>query len=45
VGRCGGLAAAKRPVTPDPSTLPPWGDWYWDGTRWVLIDEDALADE
>jgi hypothetical protein len=27
------------------ATLPPWGDWYWDGERWVLIDEDALADE
>ena len=32
-------------MTPDPSTLPPWGDWFWDGTRWVLVDEDALADE
>jgi hypothetical protein len=32
-------------VTPDVSELPPWGEWHWDGERWVLIDEDALADE
>jgi hypothetical protein len=30
----------------DPNAvLPPYGDWFWDGTRWVLVDEDALADE
>ncbi len=32
-------------MTPDPSELPPWGDWYWDGEKWVLVDEDALTAE
>jgi hypothetical protein len=27
------------------AVLPPYGDWFWDGQRWVLVDEDALADE
>jgi hypothetical protein len=31
-------------LNPD-AVLPPWGDWFWDGTRWVLVDEDALTDE
>lgn len=32
-------------MTSDPSELPPWGDWYWDGEKWVLVDEDALTAE
>ena len=32
-------------MTPDPSELPPLGDWFWDGEKWVCVDEDALADE
>jgi hypothetical protein len=32
-------------LTDPAAALPPYGDWFWDGTRWVLIDEDALTDE
>jgi hypothetical protein len=24
---------------------PPWGEWFWDGSQWVLVDEDAMTDE